>query len=538
MKIVTEIKNNWKSGLSVALVSVPLSFSLAIASGAGPMTGIITAVWAGLLAGIFGGSNFNIVGPAGALAGILVGYSSMYGSAILPILAIVSGFVILAIWSLGWDRYLIFVPSGVIHGFTLGVALTIGFGQLNSALGISGLPSHDTLIANTYETLRNVSILNWHAFIPFVFGLVLLFTFLKFKPLWPGSIILAILGILFGYFSIHGYLPFHFQTVGTKFPNLSNNLFLFPKLSDLLANTAFSGLSKVSQIITILKFSILIGFVAILETLISAKTADGMSKTKFNQKKETLGLAFANIASGIFGGLPASGVFARTALNVKSGAKSNYSQIINAISVGLITIIFISGFNYLPLSITAAILVYTSIRMVTAEHFRKLYKFDKTTFGLSVVVAILTFAVDATTGILIGTLVALLISANKLAGAKLGSEEDPENFNPEEERGKAVVYRFAGPLTYFNSKSHIERISNIKNNKCIIFNLRHLHYVDVDGYEAMDEILENICERGQEVVIVGVRPELLKDFRHHNYFKRLLDEKKVVNTTEEALNLL
>lgn len=536
MKLLNEIKGNWKSGVTVALVSIPLSFSLAIASGAGPMAGIITAAWAGLLAGIFGGSNFNIVGPAGALAGILVGYSMTYGAGILPFLAILSGVVIFIIWLLGWDKYLVFVPSSVIHGFTLGVAFNIGLGQFNSAFGLSGLPSHETAIANLFESIRHLSGLNPSAFIPFLIGLGMLFFFLKVKPLWPGSIILAILGIIFGYLSIHDHLPFVFQTVGTKYPNLSGNLFAFPSISNLLTNEAFSELSRVSQVLTMVKFSTVIGFVAVLETLISAKTADGMTKTKFNQKKETLGVAIANIASGIFGGLPASGVFARTALNVKSGAKSNYSQIINSFAVGLISIIFISGFNYLPLSITASILVYTAIRMVAAEHFKKLYKFDKTTFGLSLAVAGLTYGVDATTGILVGTLVALLMSANKLANNDLGSESDPDNFNPEEDRDKAIIYRIAGPLTYFNAKSHLERIENLPNNKPVVFNLRHMNYIDVDGFEAMEEILETLHEKNIPVYITGVRPEMLKGFKEHKTFRDLLNEKKVLKTTKETVS--
>lgn len=538
MKLINEIKGNWKSGVTVALVSIPLSFSLAIASGAGPMAGIITAVWAGLMAGIFGGSNFNIVGPAGALAGILVGYAMTYGAGILPFLAILSGIVIFIIWMLGWDKYLVFVPSSVIHGFTLGVALTIGLGQFNSALGLTGLPGHETAIANLFESMRNLSLLNPGAFIPFLIGLGMLFFFLKVRPLWPGSIILAILGVIFGYLSIHHYLPFVFQTVGTKYPNLSGNLFAFPSISKLLNNGAFSELSKVSQVLTLVKFSTVIGFVAVLETLISAKTADGMTKTKFNQKKETLGVAIANVVSGIFGGLPASGVFARTALNVKSGARTNYSQIINAFAVGIISVIFISGFNYLPLSITASILVYTAIRMVAAEHFKKLFRFDKTTFGLSIAVAALTYGIDATTGILVGTLVALLMSANKLANTNLGSEQDPDNFNPEEDKSKAIVYRIAGPLTYFNSKSHLERIENLSNNKPIILNLRYMNYIDVDGFEAMEEILDTLHEKKIPVYISGVRPEMLAGFKEHKTFRDLFDRKRVLNTSEEAINCI
>ena len=525
-----EIKNNWKSGVSVAMVSIPLSFSLAIAAGASPMTGIITAVWAGLVGGIVGGSQFNIIGPAGALAGILIVFAISYGPAILPILAIFSGLIILVVWLLGWDKYLIFVPSSVVHGFTLGVALTIGLGQINSAFGLSGLPVHDTSVLNTLESLRHLGMVSWSAVIPFILGLLVMFVLLKFRPSWPNSIIVAILGILFGYASIHGVLPFHLQTVGTKYPGLSNNLFVFPKLASVL----FYG----SRIMLVLKSSVVVAFIAILETLLSAKTADGMTKTKFRQGREVMGLGLANVASGIFGGLPATGVFARTALNIKSGAKSNYSQIINAVAVGVISVIFISGFNYLPLSITASILVYVSIRMITAEHFKKLFKFDKSAFALSFVVAALTFGYDATTGILVGTLASLLLFAHKLSSTELGSETDPENFNPEDEKEEAIIYRFAGPLTYLNSKTHIERLNLITPTKPIILNFRHAHYIDVDGFESLDEIVESLEDQKCSVYISGVKPEMMDHFNEHSWFKKMVSQNKVFGSTDEVLKVI
>lgn len=533
--ILNSIKNNWKSGISVAMVSIPLSLSLAIAAGASPMTGIITAVFAGIVGGLIGGSNFNILGPAGALTGILIGYSILYGPEILPILAILSGIIIIIIWALKWDRYLIFVPSSVIHGFTLGVAITIGLGQINSALGIVGLPTHESLVKNISESLTHIDSLNWGAFIPFIVGLSLLFTMLKHKPNWPNAIIVAILGIIFGYFSSIGIIHITFQTIGNKYPDLNNNLFLFPHLSSLYLNTKFAVLSTTEQIKLLLSGSAVIAFVAVLETLISAKTADGMTKTKFNQGKEVLGVGFANIASGIFGGLPASGVFARTALNVKSGAQSSYSQTINAVSVGIISVLFISGFKYLPLSITAAILVYASVRMVTAEHFIKLFRFDKYSFILSMVVAFLTFAYDATTGILVGTLAALLMFANKLSKAELNSSEDPENFTPEEDTEHAIIYRIAGTLNYFNSKSHLERLSAIRKDKPIILNFRYLHYIDTDGYEALDEIVEIIENRNQKIYVTGVKPERKAELNEHSWFLRMEKENKIFVTNDKAI---
>ena len=141
-KIFNELSSNWKAGIIVALVNIPLSLSLAIASGATPTVGIITAIWAGIVAAIMGGSHFNVVGPAGALSGILIVYVMSYGVSIVPVLALFAGIIIVIVWFFRLDKYIIFIPSSVVHGFTLAVAVTLALGQVNFALGLSGLQKH------------------------------------------------------------------------------------------------------------------------------------------------------------------------------------------------------------------------------------------------------------------------------------------------------------------------------------------------------------------------------------------------------------
>lgn len=530
------IKANWKSGLSVALVSVPLSLSLGIAAGGTPMMGIITAIWAGLIAGIFGGSKFNVVGPAGALAGILALDALQYSPVILPFLAIGAGLISLVIWALGWDKYLIFIPSSVVHGFTLGVALTIGFGQLNAALGLSGLPSHETILENIIESFRNIGSTDLAALVPFLIGLGVLFYIIKKKPLWPNSIIVAILGIAAGYASSIGIIPFHMVTLAEKYPSLTLNLFSLPSLGALLEAPALASMSLFGQTLLILKLSTVVAFVLILETLLSAKIADGMTKTKFNSKKEMLGVALANIGSGFFGGIPASGVFARTALNIKSGATSSYSQIIQAVFIGIITFILLPGFQYIPMSIIAAILVYVAIRMVVREHFVKFYTYDKIAFVTSMVVAILSIAYEATTGILVGTAAALLFLVNKISQAQSNITIGTDKPLTETREGDVLVYRFAGELTYVNSKSHIETFPTLLPKKGIVLNFRHLFYIDLDGVEALDEIIEHLRAKKQSIYITGIRDEVDLFIKEQHWYKELVKKGCVFERTQEAVH--
>ena len=178
--IFSKIKSNWKSGLTVSLVSIPLSVSLAVASGTSPTVGIITAVWAGLFASIFGGSNFNIVGPTGALSGILAAYAIMHGADMLPMLALVTGVFVLISYFFKLERYLVLIPGSTVHGFTLGVAFIIGLNQFNFATGITGLTPHPRFIENVLESFRHIPQGSLSTFTVFVVFLTALFLITKY----------------------------------------------------------------------------------------------------------------------------------------------------------------------------------------------------------------------------------------------------------------------------------------------------------------------------------------------------------------------
>ncbi len=151
MSLKTRILSNWQSGLTVALVSIPLSISLAVASHTTPVVGIVTAIWAGLIASLFGGSHYNVVGPTGALSGIIATFAIINGAEQLPMLAIMAGLMILVAYILRLERYLVLVPSSVIHGFTLGVAFIIAFNQFNFALGLQRLTTHEKFFDHLVE---------------------------------------------------------------------------------------------------------------------------------------------------------------------------------------------------------------------------------------------------------------------------------------------------------------------------------------------------------------------------------------------------
>src|SRR3989338_2375116 len=250
--LIHRLRQNWKSGLTLSLVSIPLSVSLAVAANATPVMGVITAMWAGLFAALFGGSNYNIVGPTGALSGILAGYAVLYGMEALPVLAVFSGFMIVLFYLFHIDRYLIFIPSSVIHGFTLGVAFIIALNQLNFALGLKGLPVHESFIENIVESLKHFSSFDPFTVGLFVAGLIFLFVLLKVSPKFPGPIFLAPIGIFLGYLSSRGLIPFELQTLYTKFGAIDVQLVDFPSWGNLPPVMALLGAAFAITVIGVL----------------------------------------------------------------------------------------------------------------------------------------------------------------------------------------------------------------------------------------------------------------------------------------------
>jgi len=529
--IITNIKNNWKSGLTVALVSIPLSLSLSVASGATPTEGLITAVWAGLIAGFLGSSNFNIIGPAGALTGVLALFAFQQGPEFLPSLAIVTGVFILIAYFFKIQRYMVLIPRSVMVGFSTGVAILIIISQLRSILGLHHLESSAEPLHNLGIIFQNIQTADILTFLIFFVGTMMLYLFAKIIPKIPPAIFLAPLGIGVGFLVAKNILPIETMLLNQRYGDLDFNLFSF--LSNFTINKA------------ILVTGASVAFIAILETLISAKIAGNMTKTKFDSGKELFGLSLANIGSGLFGGLPATGVFVRTGLNAKSGATHKTSQIIQAVTIGVISVALFTTFTYIPLAIIASILFYTSIRMLEIKDLKKYWKYSKKDFIVAVLVVVLMIAIDSVIGLLAGTILALLYFVESFSKGHFDIarnrgkefidrlyEGDFEKFN---EPVDVVVYSFKGSLTYVNGETHKERISEkINLFDTIILRMRELGHIDHDGVEILHEIIEELQTHKKKVFISGLTKEMESKILHVGT-EHYISKNTIVPNTTSAL---
>lgn len=499
--LISRLTQNWKSGITVSLVSMPLSISLAVASGATPTIGIIAAIWGGFIASLFGGSNYNIVGPTGALSGLIAAYVGLHGGSSLPMLTIVVGIFILLAYAFRLERYLIFIPSSVIAGFTFGVALIIAFNQFNAAFGLYGLPKHETFFSNLIESFKHIGSLSVPTFLVFLTFLGGLFLLRKVIPKIPGALLLSPVGIILGYLQVTGHLSFNLATLGSVFTTIQFKLFEIPSFEFSSALVTAGGA---------------IALVAILETMLSAKIADGMTHTKHNERKEMLGLGLANIATGLAGSIPVTAALARTSLNIKTGGTDKLSATISSISLILISFFFLKYFSYIPMAVIAAILVYVAIQMIETEHFIKFYRYQRSGFWVSLAVAAITFYEDPIIGILFGTALALLLFVEKLSHGhfdlKLNRFEEGlvkvvsgDTLKEIEENADILLYSIKGKLAYINSQAHVRRFEeNLTKYKTIILRLRSVYFIDLDGAHALDEIISIIQKRGQHVCVTSV----------------------------------
>jgi len=391
----------------VALVSLSLSISLGLASGTTPIAGLRTAIWGGLAGGAFGSSPYNIIGPAGALSGMLSKYGAQFGGPdILPWIALFSSAFTFLVWRWRLSRFLLFMPKAVFEGFTVGVALIIGLKQINFALGLSPAAKHAEFVANLWESLAALGGTRAGSVALFVPELAALLLLMKRVPRVPWAVVLPGLTIILGYLADGSDGPLSawvLPTLRSQYGELSATVVSLPDVG---------ALRRCGDLAGVLAASLSVSFVAVLETLISAKIAGFRADNLlFDEHDETRMLAGATLLSGLCGGMPPTGVFVRTSLNVSLGATHRLAQFLNACLVLAITAVAMPLFAYLPLPSVAAVLATASIRMVPVPFLRQLWAHDRSGFWVCLLTALLCVGLDPVAGLLAGMLLSFLIES-------------------------------------------------------------------------------------------------------------------------------
>ncbi len=522
------VRENWKAGLTVALISVPLSIALSVASGAGPVPGIITGVWATLIAGFFGGSNYNIVGAAGALTTVLFAATLAaplgLGAAVLPLLALATGVIIFLIWLLRADRFLYYIPSSVMYGFAGGVAFLIAASQLFDATGLSALKRTGHFVGDIelfWAHLADVHTPTFGIFVVFILGIL---AWKRYVKLVPAVIPAALLGIGVGVLDTVGYIEIGLTTLGDKFGAFSGSLMVlvpWGTFAELVANP--------EHLRWIMGAAGTIALIAVLETLITAQIADKLTKTQFSSRKELLGLSLANLGSGAMGGLPATGVFIRTGANIKAGATHKTAAIIAAIVTAAIAVVALPFFSYIPMAVIAAILANTALGLIEVHQFKEFWQREKESFFVAMLVLVVTVFEDAGVAVVVGAVVALLLFADRVSRGYFdvmynfadGTKRDERHAKVlalvPNESYTFVTYSVAGFLGYIDSSRHAANFRTLAQVAApvVVIRLRNLFSIDYEGEEMLAEGIAGLLAAGKIVYLssaTGVVRERLLQF--------------------------
>lgn len=488
------------SGVIVGVVALPLAMAFAIASGAKPEQGLYTAIVAGLLVSLFGGSRLQIAGPTGAFIVVLSGITSKYGIDGLQIATLLAGFMLLFMGMARLGAVIRFIPYPVIIGFTAGIAVVIWVGQWQYFFGLpapQGAHFHEKLVSLLYAfpqlNLTTTALAGMSL-------LVLLFVnkiqLLKRIP----APLIALL------FATGLQAIFHFKgvaTIGSAFGGIPKGLpsFQVPDMS-------------LDRIIELIGPAFTIAMLGAIESLLSAVVADGMAGTRHNSNRELMGQGIANIAVPFFGGFAATGAIARTATNIRNGGTSPLAGVVHALTLILIILFLAPLATDVPLAVLAAILFVVAWNMSEVKHVIKLIRrAPRADVVILAVTFFLTVFVDLVVAVNIGVILAILHFLLRMASSVEVQQQTDENLVTELEAQHlltlppgVMVYVVEGPFFFGAVENFESALANTHTDpKVLVFRLGWVPFIDITGIQALEEAIIDLHKRGVRVIITGAR---------------------------------
>ncbi|MFT4060250.1 MAG: SulP family inorganic anion transporter [Legionella sp.] len=506
------------AGVIVGIVALPLAMAFAIASGVRPEQGIYTAIVAGLLVSILGGSRLQIAGPTGAFIVVLSGITAKYGVSGLQISTIIAGFILLFFGLARLGGIIKFIPMPVIIGFTAGIGVVIWVGQWHYFFGLpSGGSGH--FHEKLWHLLQSFPQLNINTTALGVFSLFLVIFSNKFPGLKrvPGPLVaLLAVTILQSVFQFSGV-----ATIGSLFGGIPQGLPEF-ELPDL----------SVDRVIELIGPAFTIAMLGAIESLLSAVVADGMAGTKHNSNRELVGQGVANIFAPLFGGFAATGAIARTATNIRNGGNSPLAGIVHSLTLVLI-ILFLSPLAVnIPLTVLAAILFVVAWNMSEAKHFIKLMRCaPKADVVILLVTFLLTVFVDLVVAVNIGVIIAVLHFIARMASSVEVQQMTQKDLSHElvqhnmEALPKGVlVYSVDGPFFFAAAEvfQHALAVTHT-DPKTLIIRMRWVPFIDSTGLQTLEEVIEDLQQRNVRVILSGANPRVESKLRNMGLIKLLGD---------------
>ena len=524
--------SNIVSGVIVGVVALPLAMAFAIASGAQPEQGLYTAIIAGFIVSIFGGSRFQIAGPTGAFIVVLFSITNKYGIDGLQIATLMAGFMLLFLGIAKMGAVIKFIPDPVIVGFTSGIAVIIWIGQWQEFFGlpeVSGQHFHAKLIS----LFQSIPHLNLTTTILAVLSLLLVIYSPKIPRLKrvPGPLVALVVATLLQFI-------FHFdgiKTIDSAFGGIPQSL---PKLT--LPTISWG------KIIVLIGPAFTIAMLGAIESLLSAVVADGMTGTKHDSNQELIGQGLANIFTPLFGGFAATGAIARTATNIRNGGTSPLSGIVHSFTLLIILLLLAPLAAHIPLAALAAILFVVAWNMSEAKHFIKIVRqAPSADVTILLITFFLTVFADLVVAVNIGVILAMLHFVRRMATSVEVKQATEQELTHEFAHSgyhqlpdDVLVFTVEGPL-FFGAMENFERAiaSSHSDPKHLIIRLKWVPFIDITGLQTLEEVIGDFKKRGVNIILSGANQRVLRKLKKAGIVD-MIDEKNNFKSLAEALVLV
>ncbi len=483
------------AGIIVAIIALPLSIALALASGVGPEQGIYTAIIAGFLISFFGGSRVQIAGPTAAFATIVAGVVAKQGMEGLVLATLLAGAFLILMGVLRLGDLIRFIPYTITTGFTAGIAVTIVMGQLKDFFGVTYQNGESPVesIEKVEVFIANFSTMNWQALVVGIVSLAVLIIWPYINKVIPGSLIAVFVGIAM----VSGF-GMNANTIGDLY-TISNQLpaFHMPEFS-------------IQAIRDVLPDAFTIAILAAIESLLSCVVADSIIHSRHNSNMELVAQGIGNIGSALFGGIPATGAIARTAANIKNGGRTPVAGIVHAIVLVLVLVILMPYAALIPMPTIAAILFMVAYNMCGWRTFVHVIKTSpKSDIAVMVSTFLLTVIFDLVVAIEFGMVLACLLFMKRMSDVTNveswkyinEDEEDADAIDLKEVPMNTLVYEISGPL-FFGAADKLLSIRLDKKANCIILRMRSVNAIDATAVHSIEQLLDK-CKKKEITVILS-----------------------------------
>ena len=477
------------AGVTVGIVALPLALAFGVSSGAGAESGLVTAVVAGVIAAVFGGSNIQVSGPTGAMVVVLGPIVATHGPAAVALVSLMAGIVVVAAGVLRLGRVVSYIPWPVIEGFTLGIAIIIFFQQVPEAFGVSPGASSNAVIA----TVQAFAQVKWAT------------------VAWPLIAVLVVAAIMVGAPRLHRKLPGSIVAIVVVSVVAAVTNSPLTRIGALPSSLPAPSLPQLdlSTVLSLAGPALTVAALAAIESLLSARVAASLADTgPFNADRELVGQGLASIGSSLFGGMPATGAIARTAVNVRSGGKTRIAAITHALVLVAIVYLATGIVAQIPLAALSGVLMVTAFRMVSASTVRTVVRSTRSDAIVFVSTALVTVSVDLIFAVGIGIAIAGFFALRRLArSGGVHREELPSP--PCAEDTHIGLFRLDGALFFGAAERMLERVSLIKDVDVVIIRMSQLQVLDATGARVIAELITALERRGITVLLKGIQPEHL-----------------------------